>query len=335
MIPLVTRQQMSKLRKLFLLLLMPLLSVPWLASCGRQITLPTPTSAPPTEPVALATVTPRATFTPAPSTPIPTDSPTPTPTPIIYVLKQGDNLWNIAWEYGVSVEALQEINGIADPRTLQIGQELIIPREEESLAAPSTPTPTPVPLELTNLGFYETATGGLWCLGEVWNRSGADAELVQVAVALYDAERRVLMERSVFTALDIVPPDGRAPFGVLFEQKPADFAAYQARIVSGEPAVYLGSRYRQLRVLNDKGEPAGGAFVVSGQVENLGDVPAQDVSVVVTAYDDEGLVTGFRQVAVEDERMAPGALSRFQVRILPAGGKAASYTAQAQGWRGD
>jgi LysM repeat protein len=312
-----------------------LLAAGALTGCGRQITLPTPTAPPPTEPVALATVTPRATFTPAPSTPIPTDSPTPTPTPIIYVLKQGDNLWTIAWEFGVSVDALQEINGIADPRTLQIGQELVIPREEESLVAPSTPTPTPVPLELVNPGFYKTPTGGLWCLGEVWNQSGADAELVQVTVVLFDADRRVLMERSTFTALDIVSRDGRAPFGVLFEQKPADFKAYQAWIVSGEPVTYLGSRHGGLQVLNDKGELAGEAFVVSGQVENVGDAPAQDVTVVATAYNKDGQVTGFRQAAVEDERLAPGALSRFQVRIIPAGGEAVSYAVQAQGWRGD
>ena len=314
---------------------MLLLAAALLVGCGPEITLPTPTSPPLTEPVALVTVTPRATFTPAPSTPIPTDSPTPTSTPIIYILKKGDNLWNIAWEYGVSVEALQEVNGVTDPRTLQIGQELIIPREEDSRAVPSTPTPTPVPLELVNLGFYETPTGGLWCLGEVWNRSGANAELVQVAVVLYDADRRVLMERLAFTALDIVPQDGRAPFGVLFEQKPADFVAYQVWIVSGELMTYLGSRYRDLKVINDKGESAGSAFVVSGQVENLGDAAARDVSVVVTAYDGEGLVTGIRQVAVEEEALATGALSRFQVRLIPAGEEVVSYAVQAQGWRGD
>lgn len=321
--------------RLLILSLTLLLAAALLTGCGPQITLPTPTLPPPTEPVSLATVTPRATSTPAPSTPIPTDSPTPTPTPIIYVLKKGDSLWGIAWEYGVSLEALQEANGITDPRTLQIGQELIIPREEDALAVPSTPTPTPVPLELVNLGFYETPTGGLWGLGEVWNRSGADAELVQVVVALYDADRRLLLERSAFTILDIVPQDGRAPFAVLFEQKPADFAAYQARIVGGEPMTYLGSRYRALQVINDQGEPSGDAFMVNGQVENGGDVPARDVSVVVTAYDGEGLVTGIRQVAVEGETLAPGALTRFQARIVPAGGEIVSYAAQAQGWRGD
>lgn len=306
-----------------------------LTGCGPQITRPTPTLPPPTAPVSLATVTPRATFTPAPSTPIPTNSPTPTPTPILYVLQPGDSLWSVAWEYGVSVEALQEANDITDPRTLQIGQVLIIPREEEARSVPSTPTPTPLPLELVNLGFYETPTGGLWCLGEVWNRSGVDADLVQAVVSLYDANRRVLVERSAFTALDIVPQDGRAPFGVLFVQKPADFAAYQAQLVSGEAVTYLGSHYTDLAVIDDQGEWTGKALLVGGQVENQGAMTAQGVSVVVTVYDAQGLVTGFRQVAVEDETLAPGALSHFELQVVPAGGAAVSYTVQVQGWRGN
>jgi len=331
LIPLMTRRSALKLLTPLLTLF---LSVTSLLGCGPQITRPTPTSPPPTEPVSWVTVTPRATFTPARSTPMPTDSPTPAPTPILHVLKEGDTLWGIAWEYGVGLEALQEANGITDPRALQIGQVLIIPQEEGQVV-PSTPTPTPVPLELVNVGFYDTPTGGLWCLGEVWNRSGAEAELVQVAVSLYDADRRVLMERSAFTVLDILSRDGRAPFGVLFEQKPTDFVAYQAWIVSGEPMTYLGSRHIDLRVIDDAGELRADAFVIGGQVENQGDVPARDVSVVVTAYDSEGTVTGLRQIAVEDKVLAAGALSHFQVRIIPAGKAVASYTVQAQGWRGD
>ncbi len=317
------------------MLLLNLLIVTLLIGCGPQITLPTPTQPPPTKPVSLTTMTPRATLTPAPSTPIPTNSPTPSPTPIIHVLKQGDSLWGIAWDYGVSLEALQKINNITDPRTLQIGQELIIPRQEDDLAVPSTPTPTPVPLKIINMDFYETPTGGLWCLGEVQNLSGADVELVQVRISLYDADRRVLLEKSAFTTLDIIAQDGRAPFTVLFEQKPADFAAYQLWIVSGETMTHLGNRYRELQVINDEGKLSGNAFVVSGQVQNQGELAATDISLVVTAYDKEGLVTGVRQVPAETETVAPGALSRFQARIVPAGGDIVSYSVQVQGWQGE
>src|SRR5512136_1092032 len=120
-----------------------LMSMVLLTGCGRLIT-PTPDQA--ASPAAvmptatpLATVPPRATATPAPATPAPTPSPTVTPTPIVYVVQSGDTLLAIAAKFGVKSEAIQEANGIVDPRRLQIEQTLIIPRLEEEPEQPPTP----------------------------------------------------------------------------------------------------------------------------------------------------------------------------------------------------
>ena len=48
--------------------------------------------------------------------------------PVVHVVQEGDTLSEIAKQYGVTVEALQEANAISDPKRLQIGQELIIPQ---------------------------------------------------------------------------------------------------------------------------------------------------------------------------------------------------------------
>ena len=85
----------------------------------------TPTPVPPTATPMPPTPTPMPP-TPTPVPPTPTPVP-PTPTPVVYVVKAGDTLGAIAKAFGVTVEALQEANGISDPRRLQIGQELIIP----------------------------------------------------------------------------------------------------------------------------------------------------------------------------------------------------------------
>jgi formylglycine-generating enzyme required for sulfatase activity len=52
----------------------------------------------------------------------------PTMAPDVYVVQAGDTLGAIAKQYGVTVEALQEVNAISDPTHLQIGQKLIIPK---------------------------------------------------------------------------------------------------------------------------------------------------------------------------------------------------------------
>lgn len=54
-------------------------------------------------------------------------TPTPTPTPRIYVVQSGDTLSEIAVQFGVTVEALAVRNNIDDPRSLRVGQKLIIP----------------------------------------------------------------------------------------------------------------------------------------------------------------------------------------------------------------
>ena len=114
------------MREHFLILVMPLVL---LAGCGRLITPPPDVTSMVVEPTPtpLATLPPRATFTPAPATPAPTPTPTLTPTPIVYQIQSGDTLLAIAAEFGVPSEAIQEANGIIDPRRLQIGQSLIIP----------------------------------------------------------------------------------------------------------------------------------------------------------------------------------------------------------------
>lgn len=44
-----------------------------------------------------------------------------------YVVQEGDTLYSIARAFGVTVEALQQANNIADPSLLAIGQTLVIP----------------------------------------------------------------------------------------------------------------------------------------------------------------------------------------------------------------
>jgi LysM repeat protein len=61
---------------------------------------------------------------------------TPTATPSaegVYIVQEGDYPGSIAEQFGVSVEELMEVNGITDPTSLIVGQELIIP----------TPAPSP------------------------------------------------------------------------------------------------------------------------------------------------------------------------------------------------
>lgn len=47
---------------------------------------------------------------------------------IIYFVKPGDTLWNIAKKFGSTVEDISRVNGIENPDILQVGRQLFIPR---------------------------------------------------------------------------------------------------------------------------------------------------------------------------------------------------------------
>ena len=306
-----------------------------LAGCGQVITLPpTPTPAP-TATIAVEVVAPLPpTATPAPYTPAPTPTPTVTPTPVVYVISTGDSLLSIATKFGVSVAALQEVNGILDPRTLQINQELIIPRLDElAEAAEATTTPTPLPFSVQNMHFSETAIGGLWVQGEVLNTSGMALEQVRAGVALFDAENREIGRANGLVALDLVDVNEVAPFAILFGSVPGKFENYQAYPVSGVPA-YVGSYYRDLEVRDLAGEGERyAAYTVTGRIFNTGPEEAVGVQVVLTAYDPLDRVIAVRKVDPDHNVVPRGGETTFTGVLAPVGGPVARVSAVAQGRR--
>jgi LysM repeat protein len=278
------------------------------------------------------TATRRATFTPVPATPSDTPTPTVTPTPLIYVIKKGDTLLAIARQYGVTVQAIQEVNGITDPRRLRINQEIIIPLEPGESEPTVVPTPTPVALRIQGLAFHRTPVDSLWCMGEVVNLSGKAAEEVQVQVSLHDEQGRLLTSGAAFTQLDILAAGGRAPFAILFDAAPTSFAQYQTRVLNGVPSTHLGPRYPHLSVVEDRGEWIDEKnFRVRGEVHNTGDADAEQVVVFITLYDGEDRVVGARTVGIPAQVFLAGANAPFEVLLTPLG-SVARYDVQIQGW---
>lgn len=98
-----------------------------LVGCGSAI----PTSPEPTP-------TPGARFLMPTPGGLPSPTRTPTPEAFIYIVQEGDTLYDIALRFGVRLEDLIEANHLENPNQLQVGQELLIP-------PPRGPTVTPSP----------------------------------------------------------------------------------------------------------------------------------------------------------------------------------------------
>ena len=90
-----------------------------LGGCYKEPRVPPP---PPTVPLGK--------WTPTPALP-PTETPIPEPTPTVpgltYVIQDGDTLWSIAQQFGITVEDIVSVNNLDNPDELPVGQEIFIP----------------------------------------------------------------------------------------------------------------------------------------------------------------------------------------------------------------
>ncbi|MGC9346597.1 MAG: LysM peptidoglycan-binding domain-containing protein, partial [Anaerolineae bacterium] len=203
-----------------------------LTGCGSIVTPPAPTPSPTlaaTAPTGMATptISPNSYLTPIP--PTPTFTPSPTPTPVIHIVEEGDTLFGIALDYGVTVDGLLRANALNEEDFLRIGQSLVIPLEEEEDSEADAqmpmgnvilPTPTPLPLATSGIALYQTPVGGLWCMGEVVNTTDGPITNLQVEVVLVAQDGVPLATGRALAAADYLAPEERAPFSVLFRDPP-------------------------------------------------------------------------------------------------------------------
>lgn len=230
---------------------------------------------------------------------------------------------DIAFDYGVGMDALQRANGIENPQLLQVGHQLIIPLNEDSDETTSgllLPTPTPQPVQVQGIALYDTPVGSLWSLGEVTNTTSVTLTNVQVKVTLFDTLGETVAEDDTFAAADLVPAGASSPFGLLF-RTPPDWASYQITAVRADDAGALADTYVPISVTEADGRPSESQFEVSGTVKHVGAGQiARSVELIVTTYDAQRAVTGFRQHTIRlDEGLTPGATASFTVLLTVHG----------------
>jgi hypothetical protein len=210
---------------------------------------------------------------------------------------------------------------------------LVIPAGEEIQEGASDLlliTPTPVIFMIEGFDCREQPVESLWCLGEVINSTQASIENVQLRVTLHNAAGEELIGGDVRAALDLIPPGQRAPFGILFASPPAGIERFSAIPIRAEASNEPANRYAVLDVTQVEAHPAGSLFEVIGSVVNTGQQAVASVMVVITAYDSEGRVSGYRQSRLLDVLPADGSVE-FAVSLMPYGEVPTNYAIAVQG----
>ncbi len=293
----------------------------------------------PATPVAVAaTSTPYEavpTYTPTPiihiDVRLPPGTPTPVPTPQQYRVEAGDTLIGIAARYGVTVADLQELNGIGDPRGLQIGQRLEIPvrriLEEDA-------NPVRARHELRRVAVAVDGLDTAWVMGEVANLDTVPVEQIRVAARLQTADGTEMVRRTALAVRHITPPGEAAPFMFRLGDVSQTAHGWTLAVASIKPA-HIGGYATELWVGNLRFKPQpSGMVLVSGLVTNHESVAVADPEVVVTAWDAQRRVTAVRVMLPDERTLAPGSEASFNGLLIPLGEPVANVTAFAQGFKG-
>lgn len=297
---------------------------------GAGSTTPTP---PPTLPLATRrpTLTPQPTPTLPPITLPPPRIPTPSATPVTYIVEEGDTPIVIANKFGVSVADLIALNGI-DPSTLQIGKVLIIPVGQPNGPQGNNllPTPSPAAYVIRGLNTARTPAGSLEVLGEVYNPGPNALSSVQIQVTLLDDAGAALVTAPIWVVQELVRPEQAAPFRALFTDPPAAYSRVSVDPLRGEP-VDPAQRFANLQVTRSEGQAIETRFRVTGEVTNADTVSASKALLVVTTYDPDGKVIGFRQQILSDGPVAPNAVLPFNLTFASNSPNVAKFAVTVEG----
>src|SRR5512137_361100 len=167
------------------------------------------------------TDTPTPSQTPtAPGTATPL--PSPSPTPRTHAIAKGDTFSGIAFQFGVSIPALQAANPGLDPNILIVGTVVFIPPPgTPESGTPDIPSPTPVSLQVAKPVCYRSADGGLWCFAEVTNTQPFAVESVSGSIRIAGEDGQVhSMDAALI--LDVLPAGASLPVAAFFPAGTSD-----------------------------------------------------------------------------------------------------------------
>ena len=285
------------------------------------------------QPSASATASARETAASPAAQPAASQTPGSSPTPHYYTVADGDTLAAIAARFGVSVEALQAANGGLPPDMIRPGQVLLIPSAMSASASETfvrfIPTDTPLPLPLSPPVCYRTPADEAICLGWVANTQSVPLEGIIVQVTLRDGSGAVQEQQAVAVTQGMVPPDGGAPYAAYFQSPPtSDHAA--ATVLSAAAADPEQEDIVPLQVRDEERGIENGVVRVRGRLFHEGSAPLRDLLVVITLFDADDRVTGFRILRPEGV-LAPGESLAVDALVTPLGAGTARHALYGEG----
>jgi LysM repeat protein len=259
------------------------------------------------------------------TTPTPSPTVTPTPTPVYYDVREGDDMYGIAFFYGISPQMLMTANPTVNPRAMGPGTTLLIPitpgpAATATSAVTQTPTLTQPFAQFGQPNCYPDAAGGLWCFVLVVNAEGGALENVSGVVRLTSGD--TIREETAVMSLNFLPEGESLPLVAYFQPPIPDNYSVSAEMDFYLPVMPGDARYLPVEIssqnvdLSEDGQSVqiSGALVL-GEAEG----EASYLWVHATAFDAGGNVVAARRWEAESP-IEPGETSDFTLSLYSLGG---------------
>jgi hypothetical protein len=173
-----------------------------------------------------------------------------------------------------------------------------------------------LPYTIRGSHIHRTAAGSLECLGEVFNPGPTAITNVQLQINLIDESNKTLTSSIFFVARDFINSGASAPFRVQFTDPPANFSRFTIQAMRGEP-VDTTSRFAKLDVSRKEGALVdNNQFNVRGEIINKDSSNAKNTRIIITTYDDQKRVIGFRNVILGDGNLPANSSLPFDVNLV-------------------
>lgn len=309
--------------------LLILLTGAWLlAACSAAPTAAGQTASPTPARVTLQPyLGPSLTATPSPtSADTPTPLPTATPTPRTHVIARNEDMLGIAFQYGVSLNAMLTANPSANPRALRVGDSLTIPAGQYTPTPDpkNPPLPTPVGLTLTSPHCVAAVSGELWCFVRLENPQTFSVEGAAVRVNLRDADSGALTSQTGYPPLNSLPAGGWLPAVVYFPAPaPKNFDA-SAELVAALPVAVDAARYLALQAVQPQvslsADGLSAQISASAALADGQSGPAQ-VTAAAAAFNAKGEIIGLRSLTLPAQLNA-GESQPYTLTLYSASGEA-------------
>lgn len=255
-----------------------------------------------------------ATLTPLPPDPATATSfPTPTSTPRSHIVQKGEDMYGIAFQYGITLQELQAANPEVDPNFLSVAMVLLIPASAKTEQTPGTlPSPTPAGALPGETTCYRTGEGGLWCFTIILNQSDKYIEGVSLEVRLGSAGVQVATGSAV-TALNLIAPGENIPALVFFPPPIPDPFEVDVVLETSLSVISLAERYYSAGIenLNIKIAPDGKSAAIEGEINLNGAGTPKLVAAAAVAYNSIGDIVGVRRW----ESGTPGVVQKFSFEV--------------------